>query len=157
MNNTKRVINDEGGNCYVFLNSDVIRVGNGITEAIEGERVLHEWIGASRVYYNQLAPDNGIPRSGLLEYYRVDEKLTKLSDKPIFRDVMPVGQVSRPGDKGYYANHPEIGNRASSGIMFNSYTGKPMKTKSGKPRKENPLKNKNKGNRSGRSLGRDGR
>ena len=157
LNNTKRVISDEGGNCYVFLNSDVIRVGNGITEAIDGERVSHEWIGASRVYYNPLEPDNGIPKSGVLEYYRVDEKLTKLSDKPIFRDVMPVGQVSRPGDKSYYANHPEIGNCASSGIMFNSYTGKPMKTKSGKLRKENPLKNKNKGNRSGRSLGRDGR
>ena len=158
LNNTRRVIREEGGVCHVFANSDVIRVGGGLTEARENERVPQEWIGAARIYHNPLKLDDGIPNAGILEYYRIDDNFVKLAEEPIFRDAMFAVRASRPGDRNYYANHPEIrdGN-ASYGVMVNPYTGKPVKTKSGKPRKENPLKNKQRNKGNGRGFGGEGR
>ena len=158
LNNTRRVIREEGGVCHVFANSDVIRVGGGLTEAREDERVPQEWIGAARVYHNPLKPDDNIPNAGILEYYRIDDNFVRLAEEPIFRDAMFAVRASRPGDKNYYANHPEIRvGGVSSGVMVNPYTGKPVRTKSGKPRKENPLKNKQRNKGNGRGFGGEGR
>lgn len=158
LNNTKRVINEEGGACYVFANSDVIRVGGGVTEAREDERVPQEWIGAARVYHNPLKPADGIPNTGVLEYYRIDDNFVKLAEEPIFHDVMFAVLASRPGDKNYYANHSEIRDNGDlSDVMFNPYNGKPIKTKSGRPRKENSLKNKGRHKGNCRGFGGEGR
>ena len=146
LNNTKRVIGDEGGICHVFVNSDVIEVGKGVTAARDDLRQPQEWIGAERVYFNPLNPDKTIPLNGRLEYYKIDENFVRLSEKPVFVDMIFGNVSSKPGDKDYYANHPELSSKAekSENIMINPYTGKPVKTKGGKFRKENPLKNKNK-------------
>lgn len=154
-NNVKRVIGEEGGICHVFANGAVIEAGGGRTRARETEYAPQEWIGVVRVYYNPLKPDKNVPKKGMVEYYRIDENFVRLAEEPVYRDTVFTAQASRPGDKNYYANHPEIHGDA----MINPYTGKPVKTKSGKPRRENPFKNKskNKGNASGRGFGSEGR
>lgn len=153
LNNTKRVISDEGGVCHVFVNSDEIQVGKDITRGVEKEPEEQKWIGAARVYFNPLEPDDSIPKAGTLVYYHIDENYTRLSEEPIFKENMFFCRASKPGDEDYYANQPQYtdGKSGKGDIMINPYTGKPKKTKSGKFRKENPLKNKkkNRGNNGG--------
>lgn len=154
LNNTKRVIQGEGGTCHVFVNSDKMQLGKQQTHAVEEEHGPQEWIGAQRVYYNPLDPDTSIPKSGMLVYYRIDEHFMRLSEEPFFKESMFLATASKPGGKDYYDNHPELKGTnqkdQEATVMINPYTGKPVRTKGGKLRKENPLKNKNRNSGGGR-------
>lgn len=151
--NTKRVINDCGGNAYVSANQEALILGKGITYEVDNYKAPQTWIGCKKIMFDPLNPDPSIPYGGKVEYWLIDENYMPIEKYMDF----DLTKGSKPGDRDYYDNQfadkyeegslpnkepMHAGKRSENTEYMRGFNGKIKRTKSGKPRKVNPLKRK---------------